>query len=99
MSDTPDEHSAWHDWWHGGANRSFTELLAAHGCDHRYGPPLLARLRDGATIVELQDVVSRLRQEHGDPASAGTDHSLAVRLAMWWDTNRPFEDGPAANGA
>ena len=86
---------AWHDWWYGGANRSFTALLAEHGCDHRFGPPLLARLRDGATISELEDVLARLSDELGAAVPRELRHRLAVRVAVWWDTHRPFDD-PAA---
>jgi hypothetical protein len=91
MSDEGATRTAWHDWWFGGANRSFTELLAEHGCDHRYGPPLLTRLREGATIVALQTLIGDLNAEFGAPRDLAHEHGLAVRLAVWWDTNRPFD--------
>jgi hypothetical protein len=95
MSDGSATRTAWHDWWFGGANRSFTELLAEHGCDHRYGPPLLASLREGATIVALQALIGDLGDELGAPRNLAREQRLAVLLAVWWDTNRPFdtEDG------
>ena len=83
-----EEREPWAQWWDGIGRRELQKVLAGCGFDSSYVDPIIAALRSGATVPDIERLLPNLRHEFDDPPDEDADGSCAVAVVLWWDGTR-----------